>query len=169
MVHVLLVFALTLWPGSDKKPKVGDPAPDFEAPATSGKTIRLRDLKGSWVVLYFYPKAFTPGCTAQSCALRDGYAEIQKLGAVILGVSLDDLETQKRFKAEHRLPFELLSDVDKKIAGAYGVLAPMGLFAQRKTFIIDPEGRIAYVFDKVDAAKHDQEVRQVLAQLVGRS
>nr|BCX01007.1 MAG: peroxiredoxin [Bacteroidota bacterium] len=170
MVQLLLAVALMVFGlGSDEKPRVGDPAPDFEAPATNGKTIRLSALKGKWVVLYFYPKAFTPGCTAQSCSLRDGYAEIEKFGAVVLGVSLDDLETQKRFKAEHRLPFELISDADKKIARAYGVLAPMGLFAQRKTFVIDPQGRIAYIFEKVDTARHEQEVRQVLAQLTGQS
>jgi len=165
LVFPLMFLMLPLF-NTDKKPKVGAPAPAFEAPATNDQTIRLSDLRGKWVVLYFYPKAFTPGCTKESCALRDSYKEIQQLGAVILGVSLDDIETQKRFKEEYKLPFELLSDRDKEISRAYGVLGMGGLYAKRVTFIIDPEGRIAYIFDKVDAANHDEEVKEVLSQLV---
>ncbi|MBM3240536.1 peroxiredoxin [Candidatus Poribacteria bacterium] len=146
-------------------PKVGDPAPDFEVPATNGKTVKLSDCKGSWVVLYFYPKAFTPGCTAESCSLRDSYTDIQQMNAVILGVSLDDIETQQKFKDKHRLQFELLSDQDKNIARAFDVLGLMGVYAQRKTFIIDPEGKIAYIFDKVNTSKHDVEVKEVLDKL----
>jgi peroxiredoxin Q/BCP len=145
--------------------QVGDPAPEFEAPATSGKTVKLSDFKGSWVVLYFYPKAFTPGCTAESCSLRDSYTDIQKMNAVILGVSLDDIETQKKFKDKHNFQFELISDTDKKISKAFDVLGLMGMYAQRKTFIIDPDGKIAYIFDKVNARKHDVEVKEVLDKL----
>lgn len=145
--------------------KVGDPAPDFEAPATNGKTVKLSDCRGSWVVLYFYPKAFTPGCTAESCSLRDSYDDIQQMDAVILGVSLDDIETQKKFKDKHRFQFELLSDQDKNISKAFGVLGLMGMYAQRKTFIIDPDGKIAYIFDQVNTSKHDVEVKEILDRL----
>jgi peroxiredoxin Q/BCP len=145
--------------------KVGDPAPDFEAPATNGKTVKLSDCRGSWVVLYFYPKAFTPGCTAESCSLRDSYDDIQQMDAVILGVSLDDIETQKKFKDKHRFQFELLSDQDKNISEAFGVLGLMGMYAQRKTFIIDPDGKIAYIFDQVNTSKHDVEVKEILDRL----
>ncbi len=159
--------------------RIGKPAPDFEALATNGKTIKLSDLKGSWVVLYFYPKSFTPGCTAEACALRDSYDKITEIGVklpgdedkeqrsdiIILGVSTDSIETQNKFKAEYKLPFELLSDKEKTISKAYDVLGMTGMTAQRKTFIIDPQGNIAYVFDKVDAGKHDQEVMKALEEL----
>lgn len=144
------------------------PAPAFQAMATNDKTISLSDLKGSWVVLYFYPKAFTPGCTKEACSLRDGYFGIQKLGAVILGVSFDKLARLKKFKDEYRLPFELLSDSDKKIAKAYDVVGMLGLYAKRKTFIIDPNGKIAYVFDAVDSAHHDAQVTEKLKELSGK-
>ncbi len=165
MIPVLLSMLLLFGSGKDDRPRVGDPAPDFEAQATGGKTIRLSDLRGHWVVLYFYPKSFTPGCTTQACTLRDAYEKIQSLGAVILGVSLDDLETQERFKAEYKLPFDLISDHDKKIAKAYGVLGMGGLYAKRVTFLIDPEGRIAHIFEKVDPARHDREVYETLSKL----
>lgn len=158
--------------------QVGDAAPGFEALATDDKKIKLSDLKGRWIVLYFYPKSFTPGCTAEACALRDSYGDIQKLGvmigdekpkvqesgAVILGVSTDKIGTQKKFKAKYNLPFELLDDSNKDIAKAYDVLRITGT-AQRKTFIINPEGKIAYIFEKVNASEHDSEVKKVLADL----
>ncbi|MGB9596136.1 MAG: peroxiredoxin [Candidatus Poribacteria bacterium] len=164
---------------SSVDPRIGKPAPDFEALATNGKTIKLSDLKGSWVVLYFYPKSFTPGCTAEACALRDSYDKItdlgvvlpsdegkkQELNVVILGVSTDSIETQNKFKTEYKLPFDLLSDKEKVISKAYNVLGLTGITAQRKTFIIDPEGKIVYIFDKVDAGKHDQEVMKALEEL----
>ena len=146
-------------------PVVGQPAPAFQAPATDGTTARSADLKGKWVVLYFYPKAFTPGCTAEACALRDGFTKLQEMGAVIYGVSFDDLETLKKFKAEYKLPFELLSDGDKAIAKAYDSVAIAGLAAARKTFIIDPTGNLAYVFEKVNTKEHDREVYDVLMKL----
>ncbi len=161
----LLLAFLLLFSFTDKRPKVGEPAPDFEAPATNDQTIKLGDFRGKWVVLYFYPKAFTPGCTKEACALRDAYKEIQQLGAVILGVSLDDVDTLKRFKEEYHLPFELVSDADKSISKAYGVLGFGGLYAKRVTFIIDPEGKVAHVFEKVNAAEHDREVLEVLQKV----
>ncbi|MDQ7040208.1 MAG: peroxiredoxin [Rhodothermus sp.] len=165
MMPVLLSMLLLFGFGKSDRPKVGEPAPDFEAKATGGKTIRLSDLRGQWVVLYFYPKAFTPGCTTEACTLRDAYEKIRALGAVILGVSLDNLETQERFKAKYNLPFDLISDQDKKIARAYDVLGMGGLYAKRVTFLIDPEGRIAHIFEKVDPARHDREVYETLKQL----
>lgn len=142
------------------------PAPDFKAPATNGKTVSLADYKGQWLVLYFYPKAFTPGCTAESCSLRDGFSEIKKLNATVLGVSLDDLETQKKFKAKYNLPFELLDDKNKSVAKAYDVLGLMGLYTKRKTFIINPEGNLLFIFDKVKSKTHDQEVYKKLKMLI---
>lgn len=145
--------------------EVGSTAPDFSGPATGGVTLSLSALRGQWVVLYFYPKADTPGCTAQSCSLRDGYADLQERGAKVIGVSLDSLDKQEAFQEKHNLPFPLIADTDKEIARAYDVLAPLSLFTQRKTFIIDPDGTLAHIFDRVDVHNHDQEVLKELVRL----
>lgn len=137
-------------------------APVFSAPAAGGKKVSLEDLRGKWVVLYFYPKADTPGCTKQACSLRDGIVDIEAAGAVIIGVSLDGVEKLDGFKAKYSLPFDLVSDSDKKISAAYGVLAPGGLFALRRTFIIDPKGSVAGVIDDVDVTAHSAQVLSVI-------
>ncbi|MBM4155809.1 MAG: peroxiredoxin [Lentisphaerae bacterium] len=144
--------------------KVGQPAPDFKAQGTGGE-VTLAGLKGKWVVLYFYPKSFTPGCTKESCSLRDGHEGLTGLNAVVLGASIDDLETQKKFKAEYKLPFDLLADSDKSLARAFDVLAPLGLFAARRTFILDPAGAIAHVFDSVSVGTHADDVKAELTRL----
>lgn len=144
---------------------VGEAAPDFKAPSTTGSALSLGDFAGKWLVLYFYPKSFTPGCTAESCSLRDGYQEIQDAGAVILGVSLDKLETQQKFKAEHKLPFELLSDENAEVAKAYDALGFGGLMAKRLTFIISPEGKVAAIIDSVKTGDHDAQVLEALRNL----
>lgn len=143
----------------------GEPAPDFKAASTAGRELSLGDFAGKWLVLYFYPKSFTPGCTAESCSLRDGYAELQGLGAALLGVSLDKVETQNKFKAEYKLPFELLSDADGAMAKAYDVLGLGGFMAKRVTFIINPEGKIARVVDSVKTGSHDKQVADLLREL----
>lgn len=140
----------------------GDAAPDVEFNLTGGETARLSDYQGKWVVLYFYPKAHTPGCTKESCSLRDGYEEIRKRGAVVLGVSIDDLEKQESFKEKYELPFDLVADESKQTAIAFDVLAMGGLMAKRVTYVIDPEGRIAHVFNRVNVARHQEEVLAVL-------
>ncbi len=147
--------------------QVGDAVPNMARPSTGGEDIRLSDFAGRWLVLYFYPRAFTPGCTAQSCSLRDTYGEIQDRGAAILGVSLDSPDRQREFKAEHHLPFELLSDTDKELARAFDSLMVGGLMAARKTFIIDPDGRVAYRFDRPDTRNHGEEVVAKLEELLG--
>lgn len=157
-------MAAWLFGGAASAAKLGDPAPDFTAQSTGGE-VKLAGLKGKWVVLYFYPKSFTPGCTKESCSLRDGHGALTGLNAVVLGVSLDDLETQRRFKAEYKLPFELIADADKTVSKAYDVLAPMGLFAVRRTFVIDPEGKIARIFESVSVGTHADDVKAELAKL----
>lgn len=147
--------------------QVGDPVPVFPLPSTRGEDIRLSDYAGRWLVLYFYPRAFTPGCTAQSCSLRDTYGEISERGVAILGASLDTVDRQREFKTEHHLPFELLSDTDKELARAFDSLMIGGLMAARKTFIIDPDGRVAYRFDRPSTNNHGEEVLSKLDDLLG--
>jgi peroxiredoxin Q/BCP len=148
---------------------VGDRAPPFKAMSTSGAEVGLEDFAGSWLVLYFYPKSFTPGCTAQGCSLRDGYESILEAGAKILGSSVDRLETQIKFKAEHRLPFDLLADENAAVARAYGVSTMMGLMARRVTFIISPQGRIARIIEDVQTRSHDQQVLAALREAQGEA
>jgi len=138
--------------------EIGNSIPEFEGSSTSG-TISSEDLKGDWSVLYFFPKSFTPGCTTQSCSLRDGYSKFDQKNISIIGISTDSLKTQKKFKKEKELPFELIADSDKKISQKFGVLGDLG-FASRVTFIVNPEGEIAYVFTKVRVGIHDQEVME---------
>jgi peroxiredoxin Q/BCP len=161
----LLIILLLLTSFTALAQNVGDTAPDFSLPATNGKTLTLKDFRGKWLVLYFYPKAFTPGCTAESCSLRDGDKDIQKTGAQILGVSLDDVTTQKKFKTEYKLPFELLSDSNKTMSKAYGTLGFLGMYSERKTFLIDPQGKLRHVFTNVNTAQHAREVLKTLQAL----
>ena len=161
----IIMAAVLLAAGSALAVQVGDVAPDFTAIATSDKPIKLSDFKGSWVILFFYPKSFTPGCTKEACSFRDSYGSFQKSSAVVLGASVDTLDTQKSFKAKNSLPFELLCDSEKNIARAYDALALGGLFAQRKTFLINPGGRIAAILDHVNPLSHDAEVLSTLRRL----
>lgn len=163
LLNVLMLLALSVATAHALQP--GDPAPDFKAPSTAGHELGLADFSGSWLVLYFYPKSFTPGCTAQGCSLRDGFAPIREAGAVILGSSVDKLETQQKFKEEYKLPFELLADSNAAVAKAYGVSALMGNMARRVTFIITPDGKIARVMEDIKTASHDAQVLEALKAL----
>jgi len=145
-------------------------APDFTLPADGGRETSLSDFRGKKVVLYFYPKDNTPGCTAEACSFRDGYSEIAAAGAVVLGISPDTVKSHDRFKLKHNLPFSLLSDPDHQVAERYGAWGEKKMFGKsftgiiRSTFIIDGEGRIVKVFPKVKVKTHRQEV---LAALTG--
>jgi peroxiredoxin Q/BCP len=144
--------------------KEGDKAPAFTAKDQNGKEVSLSDYKGKRVVLYFYPKDDTPGCTAQACNLRDNYSALQKKGLVVLGVSVDSAKSHKKFEEKYELPFTLVSDEDKKIVEAYGVWGEkkmwgkpyMGTF--RETFLIDEHGIIRKIIAKPDTANHTEEV-----------
>lgn len=140
----------------------GMKAPDFIAPITSGKVVHLSDYQGKKVVLYFYPKDDTPGCTVESCGLRDEYQEIRKLGAEVLGVSVDGVESHKKFATKFNLPFQLVADSDKQITKAYGVLNDKSGNARRVTFLIDEKGQIIRVFETVKPDQHPQEVIEAL-------
>ena len=143
---------------------LGATAPEFELPDQEGQLHSLEDYRDQWVVLYFYPKDETPGCTTEACEFRDNIFAFRDLNAQIIGVSLDDVESHKAFAENHGLPFPLLADVDGTAASAYGVKTRMlGMeIAKRQTFIIAPDGTIAKHYEKVDPAEHST---QVLADL----
>ena len=144
--------------------KEGGQAPDFATRDTDGNEVRLSDFRGRRVVLYFYPKDDTPGCTKQACSIRDSYSEFEERGIKVLGVSLDDQASHRKFADKYELPFTLLSDTDHAVADAYGVYGEkefMGkkyMGVDRKTFLIDEQGRIKKVFNKVNVEEHADEV-----------
>ena len=146
----------------------GSTAPAFTALNEKGKLVSLADYAGkSLVVLYFYPKDETPGCTAEACSLRDGFVDIQKTGAIILGVSADDVKSHAAFQEHHQLPFQLLADPEAKIIEAYGVKMPLPLvkMAKRVTFIIDQKGIIRDIFRDVKPATHNLQVLEALKKI----
>jgi peroxiredoxin Q/BCP len=149
----------------------GAPAPDFELPDQDGKPVTLSGLRGRRVVLYFYPKADTPGCTTQACGIRDHRADYDAAGAVVLGVSPDPVAKVKRFHDKFDMGFTLLADTDHKVAEAYGVWAEKSMYGrtymgnQRATFILDEEGIVRHVIPKVSPKTHDDEVLAALGDL----
>jgi peroxiredoxin Q/BCP len=146
--------------------KVGDTAPDFSLLDERGLPVSLKDYLGKKVVvLYFYPKDFTSGCTAEACSFRDSYKPIQDKGAVVIGVSLDSVESHSKFSEKYMLPFTILSDSKKEVAKAYGVLGVGGFLAKRVTFIINKDGKITHVFTKVDVKQHSEEILKALEEL----
>jgi peroxiredoxin Q/BCP len=148
--------------------KEGEPAPDFELTADDGSTVRLSDLRGHKVILYFYPKDDTPGCTKQACELRDHIQEIDSKGAIVLGVSPDSVASHVKFKQKYDLNFKLLSDEGHKLADAYGVWKQNSFYGvkywgnERTTFIIDENGNIARVLPKVKPAKHAEQILEIV-------
>ena len=149
--------------------KVGDPSPAFTATAPDGTVLSLAQFKGQHVILYFYPRDDTPGCTKEACAFRDAYADFRQRGAVVLGVSPDDVKAHVKFTNKFTLPFPLLADTDKQIALAYGVWGEksfmgrkyLGVF--RVTFHIGPDGRLAHIWPEVKPEEHAAEVLAALA------
>lgn len=146
------------------KLKEGDIAPAFTAATSGGGTVSLADLKGKNVVLYFYPRDDTPGCTKEACAFRDHFAGFKKKGAVVLGVSIDPVKSHDKFAAKFKLPFTLLADEDRKIVEAYGVWGEKSFMGRkyqgthRVTFLIGPDGRIRKIWPRVKPEKHAAEV-----------
>jgi len=146
----------------------GSPAPDFELTSDSGETVKLSSLRGKPVVLYFYPKDDTPGCTTQACGIRDAYGEFERAGAVVLGVSPDDEKSHVKFRKKHELPFTLLADTEHEVAERYGVWGEkkfMGrtyLGVKRWTFVIAEDGTVKKVFPDVKPAEHADNVLSVL-------
>jgi len=151
-------------------PKEGSAAPNFAAKDANGETVRLKDLRGQKVVLYFYPKDDTPGCTKEACSFRDAFADFKKRDIKVLGVSTDSEASHKKFAAKYKLPFTLLADPDHSIADAYGVYGEkkfMGrtyMGVKRITFLIDEKGKVKKVFEKVKPEEHAREVLEAFAE-----
>jgi peroxiredoxin Q/BCP len=168
MIFFLQLF--TFWLPSARAadvPAVGSAAPAFALKDQNGKLQKLEDYRGKWVVLYFYPKDDTPGCTEQACKFRDDMMQITTLGAQVLGISVDDSASHAKFAAKYNLPFPLLADEGGATAKAYGAFSDWGLFgiAKRYTYLIDPQGKIAKVYLKVDTSKHSADIIADLKQL----
>ena len=149
-------------------PPVGSRAPAFELDADDGTTVSLAGLRGRIVVLYFYPKDDTSGCTTEACGIRDAWAAIRRSGAVVLGVSPDSVASHERFKRKYSLPFPLLADPDHRVAEAYGAWGEKSMYGRkyhgilRTTFVIDPDGIVRHVFERVKPKGHAEEILAAL-------
>ena len=154
-------------------PSSGQPAPDFSAPATSSKTLGLADFRGKFLVLYFYPKDSTPGCTREGQDFRDLYPEFQARGAEIVGVSRDSLKSHENFKCKQSFPFELISDADETLCGLYDVIKMKKMYGkevrgiERSTFLITPEGILAAEWRKLSVKGHAGAVLEKIVELAG--
>jgi thioredoxin-dependent peroxiredoxin len=143
---------------------INDKAPEFTLPDQNGDPVPLKNFRGKYVVLYFYPRADTPGCTIEACEFRDSFKRSEKLGAVVLGVSPDEPKALKKFEDKFGLPFTLLGDADKKVCNAYGVIQEKNMYGKkvmgvaRTTFIIGPDGKVKHIFHKVKPEGHAEEV-----------
>lgn len=152
-------------------PEPGAPAPDFTARTGTGETISLADYRGRWMLLYFYPRDHTPGCTKQACNLRDNFAALREAGVAVLGVSGDDEASHQRFSEKYGLPFPLLADPDHEIHDAYGVRGVKNFYGKklfgtkRTSFLIDPEGVVRHVFKRPKTGEHAEEVLAKLEAL----
>jgi peroxiredoxin Q/BCP len=149
---------------------INDTAPDFTLQDETGKEVSLKGLRGKTVVVYFYPRADTPGCTVEACEFRDTYKQMQKTGVVLLGISPDTSKAQEKFRNKFKLPFSLLADADKKVAVSFGVLQEKNMYGKkvmgivRSTFVIGPDGKIQRIFPKVKPEGHAAEVLSYLKE-----
>ncbi len=160
-------MTLQMTVSADSTPSVGSMAPEFTLPSQEGTPVSLKDYRGKWVVLYFYPKDFTSGCTIEAHNFQRDQAQYQQKGVVILGVSVDTADSHKQFCTKEGLNFKLLADTDHKVSSEYGSLTSFGAMkvAARHTFIINPEGKIVKVFTEVNPNKHSEEVLAALTEL----
>ncbi len=168
---ILILLVPRLMSGAEKAPAAGSDAPDFTLPSQEGSPVSLKDYRGSWVVLYFYPKDQTPGCTREAHNFQADQAQYAARHAVILGVSVDSVDSHKKFCTKEGLNFKLLADRDGHVSAAYGSLTNLLVtkIAARHTFLIDPAGKIAKTYTSVEPARHSAEVLAALDQLKPRS
>jgi thioredoxin-dependent peroxiredoxin len=169
VVVVLVIFLVPrLFSGARAAtPAAGSTAPDFTLPSQESASVSLKDYRGSWVVLYFYPKDQTPGCTREAHNFQVDQAKYHERHAVVLGVSVDSVDSHKKFCAKEGLNFKLLADSDGKVSSAYGSLTNLGVvkFAKRNSFLIDPKGKVAKTYTGVNPARHSEDVLAELDQL----
>ncbi len=164
---MLMIFSF----GLKAELSLNDPAPDFELFDQDGNLHRLSDYNGQWLVLYFYPKDDTPGCTTEACSFRDDIYKIRELKTKIVGISTDDIKSHRKFTKKYSLPFPLLSDKDAVVAQSYGSVFRVGPFkmAKRHSFIISPIGKIAMIYRKVDPSSHSKEIIEKLKLLTSEN
>jgi peroxiredoxin Q/BCP len=172
IVVALMVFAALFVARAARAaelPEVGKPAPDFNLPDQDGKQHALKDYRGKWLVLYFYPKDDTPGCTQEACAFRDDLAQIIELGAQVVGVSVDDTNSHAEFAKKYHLPFPLLADKTTETADRYGALRNLVFMkvARRYTFLIDPQGNVSKVYLSVETSRHSKQIIDDLQKMTG--
>lgn len=141
-------------------PQVGQPAPNFQLPDQNGKVHALQDFSGKWLVLYFYPKDDTPGCTQEACSFRDDLNQLTEMGAAVAGISVDDSDSHAEFAKKYHLPFPLLADKNGAVADSYGALLNLGVLkvARRFTFLIDPQGKVNKVYLSVETSRHSKDI-----------
>lgn len=149
-------------------PATGTPAPEFSLADHLGRTRTLAEFRGKWVVLYFYPKDDTPGCTEEACSFRDDIFKLNQLGAQVIGVSLDDSASHAQFAKKYKLPFPLLADPSGAVTRSYGALPQGSRYAKRYTFLIDPAGKVAKVYTSVETSRHSVEVIEDLKRMSKR-
>lgn len=153
------------------KLKINQKAPDFKLKDQNGKIHKLSDYKGKWVLIYFYPKDNTPGCTKQACEIRDNFFDFQNLDIVVLGISTDSVESHKKFKEKYKLPFTLLSDDKKEVVKKYGVWGKKKFLGKtfegviRTSFLINPQGKIEKIYENVKPEKHAKEVLEDFSKM----
>jgi len=170
LCSALLLLLANQMARAGELPKVGQAAPDFNLPDQNGKTHALKEYAGQWLVLYFYPKDDTPGCTQEACAFRDDLHQLTGLGAQVVGISVDDSNSHAEFAKKYHLPFPLLADGDAEVSARYGAVMNLVFtkIARRYTFLIDPQGRISKVYDKVETSRHSTEIIGDLKRLIAK-
>jgi peroxiredoxin Q/BCP len=170
---VLIGFGLLIYRNistAGQLPSLGESPPPFNLKDAQNKSHQLSDYMGKWLILYFYPKDDTPGCTKEACHFRDDLAQLQKLGGYVVGISVDDSSAHAEFAKKYNLPFPLLADTEGKVASSYGALTNLGLIkiAKRYTFLIDPQGKVAKIYLSVDTSRHSQEIIDDLIKLTNK-
>jgi len=169
LISLFLLFVVVIKKSAfaNEAELLGQPAPSFDLKNSKGELVSLNSYKGQWLVLYFYPKDDTPGCTKEACSFRDNYQSIQSLNASVVGISIDSSSSHKEFKEKYNLPFTLLADEDGEVAKKYGALNNFLIFklAKRQSFIIDPNGTIRRVYRSVSPSEHANEIYEDLKKL----